>query len=877
MGNFNSNQVLKASKRTSYPNNISAGYEELLHDDSVVNIPDNGKYTSDPRFHHNLAEYMSEGDLARIGGELTQAIENDDKARAKWLRINIDGLEYLGMGGSRAKAVYTSKSSTDVFGASLMKAALRASAEIYSNLFPASGFMQSEVLGLNNEAQEEHAERVTQGFNYVTTDVMTEYKSDKKQGLLWMCLEGSVFTKVFIDPIKNKPCAPYIRASDIIIDAGASSLADADRISYYFSLSDRLMQDRFDRGGWKRSHVELEDVSNNALQRKLEQKVGVENTTDETNKYYGFYECHTYLDIRGFEHLDQDGEPSGRKLPYIVTKDRNSDTVVSIYRNWNENDPMFQKKEYFTQHKYFPGLNIYGWGMFHLCLGLAKAETEIQQQLIIAAQLSNAPSMMMKAGLRGEKTQIDIKPGSMNPINTFDSNLSDALVPYPFKEPSQVLMVLLQNISQDIEDFSVTREIKPGDLAANMPATAMIGILSTMHTLENSLLNDLYDSFRKEFKLIYTMIGEWLPEEGYPFLVPGGDGKLMKEDFGPDISVRPILDPNISSSAYKMIIGEGLLNLSAQQPDLYNMREVHRRLLTSMQVTDIEEILNPAPEDAPPPPEMDPMSENQTIMSGQPIKAYKNQDHPSHNIVHQDLIDSLTADEATDNTSRIAQLEAHKQEHATFEYILKMQAMTGIELPDDPTQIPPDVQNHIAIQAAKVIQQKQQQEAQQNPPPIDPSVVMMEENRIKEKEIENKAYESQERLQLERQKIDAEAHIEDMKMQVEMKRLEFDERELRVQEEKLALLHEEAQMKLQVEMMKLESDKQQADLTAQSKAFDSTLRFEHDSELGHAKIASDEEKASLDAETRAFDATLQFEKHEAKSVEKSSKDPKHKP
>lgn len=867
MGNFHNNKVLMASRNTSYPNNITAGYEELLHDNSIVNIPDNGKFTSDPRFHHNLAEYLSDGDLSRIGGELTQAIDNDNDARQKWLRINVEGLEYLGLGGGRAKAVYTAKSSTDIFGASLMKAALHASAEIYSNLFPASGFMQSEVLGLNNEAQEEHAERVTQGFNYITTDVMTEYKSDKKQGLLWMCLEGSVFTKVFIDPLKNKPCAPYIRASDIIIDAGASSLADADRISYYYSMSDRLMQDRFNRGGWKKCHVELEDVSSNPLQRKLDQKIGVEPKTDETNKYYGFYECHTYLDLRGFEHLDDAGEPSGRRLPYIVTKDRNSDAVVSIYRNWNENDPMFQKKEYFTQHKYFPGLNIYGWGMFHLCLGLAKAETEIQQQLITAAQLSNAPSMMMKAGLRGEKTQLDIKPGSLNQIQTFDSNLSDSMQPFPFKEPSQVLMVLLQSISQDIEDFSVNREIKPGDLAANMPATAMIGVLSTMHTLENSLLNDLYDSFRKEFKLIYTMIGEWLPEEGYPFLVPGGTGVLMKSDFGPDISVRPVLDPNVSSSAYKMIIGEGLLNLSAQQPDLYDMREVHRRLLTSMQVTDLDEILKPKEEDTPPPPAIDPISENQKAMSNKPIKAYKVQDHASHNIVHQDLIASLSADEETDHTAIIAAVQSHIQEHSTFEYLIKMEAMTGIELPDDPTQIPPEVQNHIAVQAAKVIQDKQQQEAQHNPPPIDPSAVMMEENRIKEKEIENKAHESQTRLQLEHQKIEAESHIAEMKMQIEMKRLEFDERELRVQEEKLVLAHEESQMKLQVEMMKLESDKQQFDLTAESKAFDSTLRFENDSELGHAKIAADAERAALDAETRAFDATLQFEKHESKSVE----------
>ncbi len=844
-----------ASMQTSYPGNIQAGYEEQMSDPAIINTFDSA---SDPRFHENLAHYLNEGDLQRIGSDLTDAIENDDSARQKWLRVITDGIDYLGIGGDRSKSVYTAKA-TDIFAPTLLKATLHAAAEIYTNLFPASGFAETEAMGIVSEEVEEHAARVKDQFNYILTDVMTGYKADKKQGFLWMILEGSVFTKVYIDKLKDKPAAPYIRASDVIIDAGATSLDDAERISHYYSLSHRALEERFNIGDWHRTNIETEDLGSNPVQKKVDAKIGVLPNMDETNKYHGFYETMTYLDIKGFEHLKKDGTESGRQLPYIVTKDKNSNAIVAIYRNWNEHDPLFRPKKYMVQHKYFTGFNIYGFGLFHLCLGLAKAETEIQQQLIKAAQLSNAPSLIQQSGLRGEKTQIDIKPGSINQFQTFDNNIQNAIMPLPFKEPSQVLMQLKDTISAAIQDLSVAREIKPEDISGNMPASSMLGILSTMHILENSLLNDLYDSFRIEFQLIYNILGEWLPEEGYPFNAPGQQGAIMKQDFGPDISIKPVLDPNVSSRAYKLIIGEGIMTLASQSPDLYDMREVHRRLLTSMQVSEIDQILKPK-EDETPPPEQDPISENKSVMEGNPIKAYKTQDHQSHVIVHQSIIETLSQDQQNDNTIIIAEIKSHIQEHKTFEYLIQMEMMTGIELPDDPTQIPPEMQNQIAMQAAQQLQQQQQQQQEQNPPPPDPNTVMMEDIRVKEKAIETKAMESQARFELDQIKVQNESQYENMKLQIQMEELELAKRQLAIDEMKLNLEHEEIQLRMQVEYAKIESDREKSDLTAQSKLMDSQMRYESNHHINERKIASDEDKAELDAQTKAYSATLNYEK-----------------
>lgn len=868
------NSAQQASQRTAYPGNDVAGEMEQLGDDTVRNIPDEGQLSTDEKFHHNLAKYLSDGELQVIGSDLTESIENDDQSRQPWLRVVTEGIEYLGIGNNRTRSPYSGKSDS-LFAPTLLKSALNATAEIHSAIFPSSGFVQTECLGIVNEQQEEHSQRINEMMNFTLTEIMEDYKSDKKQGLLWMCLEGSMFVKVYIDRLKNKPTAPYIRASDIIIDPGATSLENADRISHYFSLSQRAMEQQFLQGDWKRGNIEIEDMQSELVERKIDSKIGIMPTLDETNKYYGFYETATYLNLRGFEHLDSKGNPSGQLLPYIVTKDKNSDVIVAIYRNWEENDPKFHAKKYINQHKYFTGFNIYGLGLFHLALGLAKAETKIQQELIRAAELANSPSLLMNSGMRNEKTQVDMRPGAMNQFPAFaQDSIQNAIMPVPFQEPSNALMQFREIVSQAITDLSISYKINPGDIAGNMPAAAAIGILSTMHILENSLLNDLYTSFGKEFQLIYNLMGEWLPEEGYPFKVPGGDHVMMKSDFSPDFSIRPALDPNVSSDLYKSVSNQAMMDLSQQNPEFYDLREVHRRILTTMKIPDIDTILLPKPEDAPPPAQMDPVSEGKTVMEDNPVKAYKDQDHDNHNVVHKDLIQTLgnqmQEDDSIDNTSKIAALKAHVQEHNTFIYIIKMEMNTGIEFPDDPSQIPPDIQNQIAIQAAQAVQQQQQQDAEQNQQ-IDPNQILMEENRIKEKEADNRASEGQARIEFDYQRLQTESQNEQMKLQIQEQEIQFKAQQLEVERMKLELQAQEMQMRMEVEMAKIHADSAKADQAIESKAFDSTLRYQSEQARDSAKIASDAERSALDAQSKAYSDTLAFEQGQQRSQEEEHK------
>ncbi len=369
-------------------------------------------------------------------------------------------------------------------------------------------------------------------------------------------------------------------------------------------------------------------------------------------------------------------------------------------------------------------------------------------------------------------------------------------------------------------------------------------------------------------------MGEWLPEEGYPFKVVGGDHVMMKSDFSPDFAIRPVLDPNVSSDLYKSVINQGIMELAGQNPELYDIREVHRRILSTMKVSDMDKILLPKQDDAPPPPEMDPISENKTVMESNPIKAYKVQDHESHTVVHKNLVqtlsDQMQADSTQDNSQMIAALKAHIQEHDTFAYVINMEMNTGIELPDDPTQIPSNVQNQIAIQAAQSIQQQAQQEAEQNPQ-IDPNQILMEENRIKEKEADNKAAEDQARLEFDYQRLQSDAQNEQMKLQIQQQEIEFKAQQLEVERMKLELQAQEMQMRMDVEMAKIHADSAKADQAIESKAFDSTLRYQSEQERDNAKIASDAEKSALDAQSKAYSDSLAFESERQRSQEEEHK------
>lgn len=800
------------SNLTPFAGDQTAAYEEAFDDPMAEQIPDEQQFAKDPRFHHNLASYIGDMDLNTIGNELSEQISKDMSDRDNWIKIINDGIDYLGIGGQRTKTSNATRN-TDIYSSTLLTIALRVTSKIHSSFFPAKDFVDIEIKGIQTDEMLDRGYRIKEFFNYFLKDVAEEYIPDKKQAIFWMVLTGSVFSKIYYDRMKERPVAPYVRPEDIIINSGASSLNDAERITHEFTISDREYNQRVDAGEYRQAVLDQSDVYDNRIRQKIDSKIGINNVPDDRMKVYTLHETLVWLDIKGFEHLKEDGSPSGKPLPYIVTKDKNTNTIISIYRNWNEEDPKFKFKNYYVQHKYFTGFNIYGLGLFHLLLGYAKAETELQQQLLKAAQLANAPVLLHASGLRQERSQIDIKPGSINRFDTFGQNIDSSIRPLGFHDPSPIMLELKKMLSAGMEEVSIARQINPENIPQNTSATAMLGVLSTMHILEDSLMNDLYTSFKNELKLLYNLFGQWLPDEPYPFAVEGGEHAVMRQDFMPAIAIRPTLDPNASSTTFQLMINDTINTMALQVPDLYDIKEIHKRMFRAMKVNDVDKLFKQQ-EPPPEPPALDPISESKQALMDQPIKAYKFQDQAAYIVVHQSTLAQLQADQSQDHSKAIAILMSNIQERQAMSYMADMEAKIGQPIPDDPSQMPPQMQNHIAMVAAKKLQEEHAEELKRNPPPIDPSEVMREEIRVKEMGIQSQTQINAQKVELEQAKLIEEMKIQQMKMQIELERVQLEREKLQAEQ--------------QIKFAQLEVEKMKNDLQVQGKAFETTLKFEKD-------------------------------------------------
>lgn len=854
--------------QTSFQPSQQQNFEMQFSEPDLINVPMVQGMSPDLQFNKNIIDHISDNELQRIGEHLTNSINSDDTDRQKWLRILTQGIEQLGLGVERAPSTNSGKD-TDLYATTLLTECLKITCKLFSIFFPGRKFAETKIYGYVNKAIEDKSYRCSEFFDYYTNDVMTEYLPDSEQSLWWSVLGGSSFVKPYYDPHKGRIVAPYIMPQNIIISSGASSVYDAERVTHRFTLTKRQMEANFEKGIWVKRLVEENTQYTDSLTRKVNQVVGVTPTANENNENYMFDECYTYLKISGFEHVDKYGHKTPRYLPYRIVKDKNSNQIVGIWRNFNEGDALYRPKIAIIQHKYFTGFNAYGLGMIHLALGSAKTETKIQQQIIKGAILSNMPNLIQKSGLRTERSQLNFTPGSIPQVASFGEPLQNMFMPMPFTPPQQIMMDLKQSCAMDIQNISIAREIKADDIPSNTSATTILGILSTTNDMPNSLIKSYCRSFTKEFQLIFDLLGEILPEEGYPFLTPGGQQSVMKDDFSPDVKIKPIMDPSNSSQTMQMLTNEVLMQLSSANPDMYNQREVQKRILNTLKIDDLDTILTPEKEEKPVP-QRDAVSENACNMQGMPIKVFKNQDHPNHNIIHNDDIQRLSQDQTKDNSALIAALTAHTTEHDMWQYILEMEGAIGQPIPDDPSQLSPEMQDELTMHAAQAIQNKQQQQQQDNPPPMDPSIPLMEENRVKEKGIELESQYKQEQIQTEHMKIEKDSQLKELDIQLKMKQLEMEERKLQIEERRLLIQEHENERKIQVELAKLQLDQQKADLQAESKAFSDTLRYENDSnnDIEIAKLEADKQKSDLQVQSKAFDTVMSHE-----GTEKSEQEP----
>ncbi len=685
---------------------------------------------------------------------------------------------------------------------------------------------------------------------------MSEYMTDCEQAVWWSVLGGSSFVKPYFDVHKGRIVAPFIMPQNIIISSGASSVYDAERVTHRFHLTQRQMLANFERGVWVKKRIEYSTQTTDSVTRKVDQVTGLEQTPHEDNKDYTFDECYTFLDISGFEEVDKQGNPTPRYLPYRVIKDKNSNQIVGVWRNYNENDHLFRPKINIIQHKYFTGFNAYGLGMIHLAIGAAKTETKLQQQIIQGAILSNMPNLVQKTGLRTERTQLNFTPGSIPQLATNGEPLANVLMPMPFQPPSQIILDMKRDCSQDIQNISIARELKPDNLPANTSATTVLGFLSTSSDMSNSLIRSYYRSYSKEFQIIYDLLGQTLPDEPYPFFTHGKMQTTLREDFAPDIKIIPVMDPSNSSQTMQIMTSEVLMSLAEQNPDIYNKREVQKRVLNSLKVKDFDMILIPEQEEEKPP-YLDPVSENMYVMQGKPILAYKDQDHINHNVIHENDIQRLQQSEG--NEAFISALMAHKNEHVMWNYALEMEAILGQPLPDDPTQIPPEVQQQITLRIAEALQNQQQEQQQQSPMPMDPSIPLMEENRIREKQIEFEAQYQHEKIEMDRIRVERENTQQDLDVQVKLKQIEIEQEKIVLERERLMVQREENENRKIIELAKIQLDQQKMNLEIEAKSFSDSLKYE-----------SDKYKTDLNAQEKSFSTVMAHEKEETPSLNNAS-------
>lgn len=701
----------------------------------------------------NLALTLDPGVLRKIGSSLQRAIEDDLESRKEWEGMLVEGLSQLGL--TYEEKEFPFSGACGVYSSAFMQAVITFVSNAAAELLPPDGPTLCTIRGQSTPELDDQADRVTAWMNLYLTKLAPEYYPDWEQALMWLAIYGNVFKKVYQDPILERPVTPYVKPQDLIVNYGTVSLASATRVTHVLHMTKKDIKLRQQSGFYADISLTaqndlLQDPSE--ISEKLNEISGFSPPDFEYTQDYKLYECHADLEIEGLNHENDKGEKTGIPLPYLVTLESETGTVLALYRNWREDDTTFRKRNYFVQGCYFPGLGFYGLGLAHLTGGNAKASTMIQRQLIDAGTLSNFPGGLRAKGMRLETNNVRVGPTEFVEIDTGGLPIDQAVMMMPYKDPSSIMYEMKKELEQTTLQLAGAVNQPYGDFNPNAPVGTTLALLEQSHRVQSGVMRRLHRAMGEELQLIFDLFGEHLPQKPYPFQVPGGSHVIMRKDFHPTLSIQPVSDPNISNSTQRLVRAEAILKFAQGNPELHDLREAYDHVYRELKVSaeEIEKILPP-----PQPPQetvpLDPLTENQNVTQGKPVKAALWQNHEAHIQVHSLLI-------GTGGPSDPA-LQAHIQEHQAYQQQVEIQQKIPQKLPDDLTKLPPEVQNQIAAQMAHAAEQIQkEQQAQQPPPPVDPGTAMM-------KDIEMKAHANEQKLQIEQMKIQMDAQFKQMQLQ----------------------------------------------------------------------------------------------------------------
>ena len=653
-------------------------------------------------FDGNLADVIDEAELGRISSDLVGSIEDDLSSREDWEDTYKKGLEFLGMKTEERSEPF--EGSSGVIHPLLAESVTQFQAQAYRELLPATGPVRTSVIGAQNEMLVKQSERVKDYMNYMITYEMEEYDPELDQMLFYLPVIGSTFKKVYFDPLKGRAVSKFIHAEDLVVPYGATDLASSPRITHRISMDSNEIR-KMQLVGFYRD-IDLptggmgEDDMADEVEESIDDIQGVHPSGP--SEELTLYEVHTSLDIDGFEDMGMDGEPTGLKLPYIITIVADTGDVLAIRRNYVEADPMKRAKQYFVHYKFLPGLGFYGLGLTHMIGGLAQASTSILRQLIDAGTLSNLPAGFKARGARIRDEDAPLQPGEFRDIDVVGGTLQGSLMPLPFKEPSGTLYNLLGTLVDAGRRFASMADLKVGEMGGETPVGTTMAIMERGTKVMSAIHKRLHYSQKIEFKLLARIFSETV--QSYPYAADMMMGpEIFVQDFAPQIDVLPVSDPNIFSMSQRIALAQTELQLVQSNPQIHGgpqgLYAAYRKMYEALGVTNIDAILPPPPQPQP----MNPAKENQMALQGAPLQAFPDQDHQAHIETHMAVM-STPAMEL--NPQAIIALQGHIQEHIGM--MAESQAQQEIM-----SQIPPE-------QMQMMQQQAQMMPPQPGQPPADP-------------------------------------------------------------------------------------------------------------------------------------------------------------
>ena len=710
-------------------------------------------------FDANLAEFMNEGELQSLASELIGNYEQDLSSRKDWLDTYVKGLKILGIRYEERTEPWPG--ACGVFHPLLMESAVKFQSETIMEVFPAMGPVKTKIIGRETPEKRDAAVRVADDMNYQLTEVMKEYRPEHERLLLSLALAGNAFKKVYFDPSLDRQTAIYIPAEDMVVPYGAANLETADRVTHRMRKTKNELK-KLQYAGFYRD-IDLGEPMR-VMDEVEKQKAEDQGFSASMDDRFQLLEMHVNIDLPGYPDVDEDNNETGIALPYVVTIEKGTGTVLAIRRNWREDDKLKARRQHFVHYGYIPGFGFYYFGLIHLIGGHSKAATSLLRQLIDAGTLSNLPGGLKSRGLRIKGDDTPIAPGEFRDVDIPSGAIRDNILPLPYKEPSQTLAQLMDRVVEEGRRFAAVSDLKISDMSSQAPVGTTLAVLERVLKVMTAVQARVYYAMKQEFKLLAGIIRDNTPGE-YDYEPEVGDRKAKKEDYD-DVDVIPVSDPNASTMSQKVVQYQAVLQLSQTAPQLYDLPYLHRQMIETLGVRNADKIV-PLADDAKP---RDPITENMDVMTGKPVKAFMYQDHEAHIKVHMALgQDPKMAQIIGQNPMAqqiTAALQAHIMEHVAFQYRREIEKQLGAALPPLPQDdreeydLPPEFEAQLsqlaAAAAARVLQkdqaEMQMQQAQQQAQ--DPLVQMqMMDLQIKQLQAQTKAQQMQIEAQLQQAEI----------------------------------------------------------------------------------------------------------------------------